>query len=173
MMAFSLAWLFTSSRSPPCLWVSEGAAKHVFAFRVCRVVLPEPALAEQAIERTWKLSLEYVCEYCCCLALNLSPEMPEIFLMGHEHFAGSFSLISFKICVFLSTIKLRGFIYLFIWHCKRWNKRRPYPSDRVGGKRWLYPHLGELTCWIICRRSCRKPVSSDWGTEIFFSEFWS
>jgi len=60
------------------------------------VVLPEPALAEQAIEETQKLALEYVCEHCYYLALNLSPEMPESFLMVHAHFAGSFSLLSSK-----------------------------------------------------------------------------
>lgn len=30
----------------------KGAVKRIFAFRVCRVVLPEPALAEQAAEET-------------------------------------------------------------------------------------------------------------------------
>lgn len=60
------------------------------------MVLPEPALTEQATEETQKLSLVYVCEYCYYLALNLSPEMPEIFLMVHAHFVGSFPLLSLK-----------------------------------------------------------------------------
>lgn len=80
------------------------------------------------LRKAESFSLEYVCEYCYYLALNLSPEMPEIFLMVHTHFADSFSLLSLK---YLSSRILLGWGPWFFFFGIVTNRKRLHHTHQT------------------------------------------